>query len=174
MANHAILVQNAVQAQNIDALNRSVKGTADIDNGNVFNLYTVSTVAGEGEVFIATAMDSDIKNIWMACEPEVVLTAGKYKGIDPDIRNFYNVAGDVFTAFKPKIGDIITLTAEAFTGARTAEGYAIPVNAGYKLAWSATASTGAALKLIATDYISIGGATPYTRVTAYKFEVVAE
>ena len=43
----------------------------------------------------------------MAAEPEVVLTDEKYKGLDPDIRNFYNVSGTVYSAFKPQVGDII-------------------------------------------------------------------
>ena len=174
MANHAILIQNSVQAQNIDALNRSVKGSADIDNGNVFNLLTLSSVAGEGEVWIATAVDSAIKNIWMAAEPEVVMT-GNYKGLDPDVRNFYNKSGDVFTAFKVKVGDIITLTAEAMSNAKSTNTYVIPKENEYKLLWANAAGSGAALKLIATEYISIGTGLPTTqRVTAYKFEVVAE
>ncbi len=54
MANKAILIQNAVQAMNIDALNRSAIGSADIDNGNIFYLASKSTTAGEGEVWSAT------------------------------------------------------------------------------------------------------------------------
>jgi len=48
---NAILIQNAVTATHIDALNRSVIATADIQNGNVFNLNGQSATAGQSEVW---------------------------------------------------------------------------------------------------------------------------
>ena len=55
MANHGVLIQDSVQAENIKALNRSAKSAADdIDNGNVFYLASKSSTAGEGEVWLAT------------------------------------------------------------------------------------------------------------------------
>ena len=171
---HAILIQNAVQSQNIDALNRNIKSAVDLDNGNVVMLSSRSAVSGEGEVFLATAADSTLTDLWMVSEPEVVLTAGKYKGLDPDIRNFYTVAGTVATASKPQIGDIITVSADAFSGARTAEGYAIPVDGEVDLLWAASAGSAFALKLLKETYVSIGTGNPTNqRVTAYEMEVVA-
>ena len=57
--------------------------------------------------------------IWMAYSPEVVVTvsgSNKFKGIDPDVRNFVNLNGDVFSAFKPQVGDILKMTVDGITG----------------------------------------------------------
>lgn len=181
MANHAILVQNAVQAMNIDALNRSAIGSADIDNGNVFYLATKSSTDGEGEVWTATqpATGSGLKlslkllgttyvsiadgsigtqratayqfevadnttGLYMAYSPEivsVVTASGKvYKGIDPDPRDFTNLSGKVFDAFKPMVGDILTITADGITGTIGTNTYAVATNAQYALSWAASAN----------------------------------
>ena len=47
----SVLIKNVVQAENIDALNRSFKyASADLDNGAVFGAGAISSAAGEGEV----------------------------------------------------------------------------------------------------------------------------
>jgi hypothetical protein len=179
MANHGILIQNAVQALNIDALNRNVVGTADIDNGSVFSLSTLSTTAGEGEVWTAVqpATGAGLTNLWMAYEPEVVTTVSgtkKYKGINPDVRDFYNIAGDVFTAFKLQLGDIVTISADGLAGTISTNTYVVATNGDYKLTWAAAPVSGVSLKLIETTYISIAdGSIGNQRTTAYRFEVVA-
>lgn len=177
---HNVLIQNSVQALNIDAFNRSAMGSADIDNGNIFYLSSVSSTPTEGEVWIATqpATSSGLKlslklidttyisiadgsigtqrttayrfevvdnssGLWMAYEPEVVVTVTgtkKYKGINPDVRDFYNASGDVFTAFKPQVGDILTFTDDGITGTKSTNTYIVATNGQYKLAWSATAN----------------------------------
>jgi hypothetical protein len=176
---HGIVIQNAVQAMNIDTLNRSVRCADAIDNGFVFKLLNLSSVAGEGEVWIASTptATAGLQNLWMAYEPEVVITVSgtkQYKGIDPDIRNFYNLAGAVFTAFKPQLGDIITLTDDDITGTIGVNTYVVATAADYKLNWASAAVSGLSLKLLSTDYISIAdGSIGNQRVTAYRFEVVA-
>ena len=179
---NAVLVQNAVQAMNIDALNRSAIGTANIDNGNVFYLATKSSTSGEGEVWTATqpATASGLKlsfkllgttyisiadgsigtqrvtayelecvdnstGMWMAYSPEIVTVvsgSSKYRGLDPDPRNFTNASGEVFTAFKPQVGDIITITADGIgataIGANT---YAVAKDSQYKLDWASAANS---------------------------------
>lgn len=176
---HGIVIPNQYVAKDIDAYVRNAKSASDIDNGSVFNLATKSATAGEGEVWTATAPATGaLTGLWMAFEPEVVVTVSgtsQYKGLDPDIRNFYNVAGNVFTAIKPQIGDIITLTADAVAGTISTNTFVVATNGALKLTWAAAAVTGLSLKLLATNYITIGtgtlGATG--RVTAYQFEVVA-
>jgi hypothetical protein len=167
---HAIFEGSAILATNVDARVRSAKATVDIDNGNVFALNSLSNVSGEGEVFIASTPGATPTGLWMAVDPEVVTTASKYKGIDPDPRNFVNEAGKVFAAIKPMKYDIVTLTGDAFTAARTNEGYAIAQEGSYELVWSATAGSGFALKLLKTKNIPVGS----ERVTGYMFEVVTE
>lgn len=182
MANKAILIQNSVQAMNIDALNRSAIGSADIDNGNIFYLASKSSTAGEGEVWTATqpATASGLKlslsllgttyisiadgtigtqrvtayefevtdnstGMWMAYSPEIVTvvsaTGKKYKGLTPDPREFTNISGEVFSAFKPQVGDIITLTAEAITGTKGSNTFVVAANGAYTLAWASAANS---------------------------------
>jgi len=173
MAN-GVVIQNKVQAMNIDALNRPAKGSVEIDNGDVFQLASKSAVSGEEEVWLATApATGSLDGLWMAYEPEVVLTASKYKGIDPDVRNFTNPAGEIFTAFKPVIGDIISLTGDALTG--TAElAYANAANTAYKLVWGASQTASAlSLEYLDTKFLSIGlGSLGTQRVDLYEFVVV--
>lgn len=182
MANKAVLVQNSVQAMNIDAYNRKAKGSADIDNGNVFYLATKSATAGESEVWVATqpATASGLKlslhligttyvsigdgsigtqrttayqfevadnsnGLWMAYSPEVVTVVSasgkKYRGIDPDPRDFTNISGEVFDAFQPQKGDILTMTAEGITGTISTNTYAVATTGQYALAWAASANS---------------------------------
>jgi hypothetical protein len=177
---NAILVQNAVMATNIDALNRSVISAEDIQNGNVFNMNGQSATAGQTEVWNALkpatgALKLSLKllgttyisvadgsigtqrvvaykfevaeasgGLWMAYEPEVVtiVTASgkKFKGIDADVRDFANIAGTPFSAFKPQVGDILTISADGITGTISTNTYAVATNGQYALAWAAAAN----------------------------------
>jgi len=176
---HGVLIPNAVQATNIDALNRSVVcTTTDIDNGSVFSLTGVSATVGQGEVWVAaTPATASLTNLWMAYEPEVVVTvsgSSKYKGIDPDVRNFYNIAGDVFTAFKLEVGDIVTISIDGVAGTKSTNTYVVATNNTAKLTWAAAAVSGVSLKLLETTYISIAdGSIGTQRTTAYRFVVEA-
>lgn len=173
---HAVLVQNKVAALNIDALNRPAVSASAIDNGNVFNLLTNSTSSGS-EVWVATVpATGSLVNLWMAYEPEIVITVSgnsKYKGLDPDIRNFYTPAGTVFSAFKPQLGDILLMTAAGFTSGSVTEDFAVAKDGAYLLDWAAAPITGLTLKLLETSYISLAtGAIDSQRVTAYRLEVI--
>lgn len=171
---HAVLIPSAIAAMNIDSYNRSVLSASAVDNGNVLVMDAEYTSGSLTEVFKVTAPSGSGAGLWMAYSgDEIVLTDVKYKGLDPDPRNFYNVAGKVFSAFKLQVGDIIVVTADAFTGARTAETYAAPTTS-YALLWTpGLATSGVCFKYIATTYISLAtGAIDSQRVTAYKLECV--
>jgi hypothetical protein len=180
MATHGILIPSAIAAKNVDSFNRSAICASDLDNGNAFILGTKSTTSGEAEVWTATVPNSGtaLTGLWMAYGgDEVVLTDSRYKGIDPDPRNFYNLATKVFSAFKPQLGDIIVATADCFYGTKASASYT-HVNAsnagGFELEWG-TSQTGSVLsfKYLATTYISIGtGAIDNQRVVAYEMECV--
>ncbi len=181
MANHGILIQNKVMAQTVDSLNRAAVGAADVDNGNVVQLLTRNTAATRGleEVWDATqpSASAGLQNLWMVYEPEVVTTVSgsqSFKGIDPDPRNFYLVAGTVYTVFKPQLGDILRLTDDALGGTKSSNGFVVATASTYELTWAASAAAGLSLKLLGTEYISLGtGAIDPQRVVAYDFEVVA-
>jgi hypothetical protein len=177
---HGVLVQEKVAALNIDSLNRSCYSACAIDNGNVFQLKTKVPAATLGttgsEVWLATMPETgSMVNLWMAYEPEVVVTVSgtqQYKGIDPDPRNFYNISGNVFSAFRPQLGDLLLMTADCMSS--TVSSYAVAADTAFVLAWSAVPAIGLTLKYVGLSYISIGtGSVGTQRVAAYKFEVVA-
>jgi hypothetical protein len=149
-------------------------------------LATRSSTSGESEVWVGTAPSASagLQNLWMAYSPEVVSVisgSNRFKGIDADPQNFYHVVGDMIDVFQPKVGDIITLTAEAVStaGASAASAYAVAVAGDgsaddFMLNWAASgAVAGLVLKYLATTYISkpTGAISETQRVAAYQFEV---
>ena len=170
---YGVVVQNQVRAMNVDALNRTGKSASAIENGMVFYFSGKETGAGEGEMWtIAQPATGNLSHLWMAYSPEVVVTNSQYKGLDPDPRNFINAIGDPVDCFKPEIGDLTTLTADALTG--SVNTHAVATDGDFQLNWGASAVSGLSLKLIETTYISIGLGSIVTQcVTAYNFAVVA-
>ena len=85
------------------------------------------------------------QGMWMAATPEIpklVSDSGnEYKGLTKDPREFYNIAGDIIDAFQPKIGDIITLTADALGGTKVTGDYIVATNGTYELTWAAAANS---------------------------------
>jgi len=174
MAN-GVIKKVAVVAQNIDAYNRSAKINAEVQNGSCLSLSGLVTTAGETEVWTGvTPATATLGELWMVATPEVVVTDGKYKGLDPDPRNFVNSANDILDVFKPQVGDIIILTADAVGGTKSTNTFVVATDGELKLQWGASAVSGLSLKLREETSISIGtGAIGSHKVTAYKFEVVA-
>lgn len=175
-----VLEQNLTAALNVDIYNGSFIAEDDLENGSVF----VKGDEVEEQVYAAeiTEEDGTINGLWMAANPiDVVLTDGLGNEYKPDIldpRAFTNVAGRVFSAIKPQVGDIITLTAEGIDGTYT-EGTTKYVNAvagELKMEFGATQTEDAlSFKIIKKTYISIASANAIgsQRVDAYKLECVA-
>lgn len=180
MAYHTIMIPSKVMAKNIDSLTRSAKSvTDDLDNGSLVQLNTgVSSAYGESELYLATKPATGaLSGLWMVGEPEVDITDGKYKGIDVNPRNFYNPEGEPFSVFKPKLNDIVRLTAEGFTNAIGTHTYASAANNSYLLTWADTPTANAtSFKLVATTYVSVPVGFPGSgnRVTIYRLECVTE
>jgi hypothetical protein len=180
IATHAIMIPAKVAAKNIDSLTRSSKSaTDDLDNGNLVQLNTgVSTAYGEREVYLATKPATDsLGGLWMVGEPEVDVTDGKYKGIDVNVRYFFNAAGQEFSVFKPKLYDIVYLTDEAFTNTRGTKTFASAADSTYQLTWVTSATSGAtSFRLVSVGYISVPVGHPGSdnRVTAYRLECISE
>lgn len=175
---HGIMIPSATAAANVDSYVRHAKAAVDLDNGNVVSLTALTGVAGEREVWTAAvpATGATLKNLFMVGEPEIVVTDSKYKNINPNVQDFYNVAGDVFTAFRLQLGDVVVLTADALGGTKSTNEYIVATNATAELTWAAAAVSGVSLKLLATEYISLptlGTIGDTQRQTAYRFEVVA-
>lgn len=179
---YSVFIPNAIAALNVDAWNRSAVSASNIENGNLLVLSGKSATAGESECWtaIAPSTSDGLTGLWIAYEPEVVLTvsgSSQYKGLDPDPRNFINLAGKVFSCFKPQLGDIFTVSADWFSGAKGgSDTHANATNStgGFFPVWgtSQTASV-FSVKLLSTTYISLAtGAMDTQRITAYQVEVV--
>lgn len=175
---YSVIVQNKVMAHDVGSLNRSAKPAANIENGWAVTLSSKSTVAGEEEVWLATIPTSGtLDGLWIVASPEVVLTVSgtkQYKGINPDPQDFINLSGKVMDAFKPQIGDIITLTGDAITGSKSSNTHIVATDSQYEFAWAGSAAGSTlSLLLLRTTYIPIpDGSIGTGRVVAYQFEVV--
>ena len=177
---YGILIKNRTQSMTDDSKNRSVQAAADIANGGVFRLDAQGSQSGSAaEVWSATAAAvGTYDGLWMAASPEVVITSSKYKGIDPDPRNFVNPAGYVFDAFKPCVGDVITLSSYGISGSPSTGDYVTSGSQAYTLLWASSGSINPfggrlTMKLLAETYVSIGtGAIDNQRVLAYKLQVL--
>lgn len=108
---YGFIIESAIEAQNIDKLNRSVKSEDDVQGGALIAL-TPSGKQGD-EVWTATKPATGaLKDLWMAYNPEVKYLKVNGKkisgfGISKDIRDYTNIAGETFDAFKPRLGDEI-------------------------------------------------------------------
>jgi hypothetical protein len=179
MAYHGVLIPEQIAAANIDSYNRSVWSSAasSIDNGMIFACTTKVWTTGSGaEVFrIQAPTTGSLTDLWMAYSgDEIVVTDSKYKGLDPDPRNFYNATSKVFSAYKPAVGDIILLTAEAMTGT-VESAFANAVTGAWQLTWAAASiAIGLSYKYLQTKYISLAtGAIDTQRVAAYQLECIS-
>ena len=143
---YGVLIESMIQAKNIDALNRSVKAEVDVAGGGLLAL-TAPTTQGD-DVWTAEAPDSELGGLWIAYNPEVKyieVNGKKYAGLSADLRDYTNLAGEVFDAFKPKVGDEIVVTIDAVdsTGASAVAGDILESKAGQTLFTRVAASTGA-------------------------------
>lgn len=174
---YGIMLPVQVASKDVDAWTRSAVCASAVENGTLVVLTGKSTTAGEGEVFTAVlpTTANGLTGVWMVGEPEVVLTAGKYKGLDSDVRNFRNEATKMFTVFKPQLGDLIMMSADCFSAAFSSNTHANCTDgANGKLVWgNSQVSSVFSVKYLSTNYISIGtGAVDNQRVVSYLVEVV--
>jgi hypothetical protein len=179
MTTHTVIQKRNVMATNIDSLNRHAYYTSDLDNGSVFKLDTIQDLTSGCEVWTVTKSNGSSADFWMAANTDVnMLVSGtkQYRGLSVDPRDNYVSACTVFDAFKPQVGDVILLTADAFTGAVSTNTYANSVDNGTDLVWG-TAKTASALslKLVDTTYIAIpdGSLGDTQQVAAYKLVCIA-
>ena len=126
MAKHGDLIESMIQAKNIDALNRSVISTVDVDGGNLIAL-TAPTVKGEDRWTASVPATGTLGGLWIAYNPSVKYTEvnGKmYAGLSADPRDYTNIKNHTFDAFKPKVDDEIIVTIDDVdeTGAQAIAG----------------------------------------------------
>lgn len=157
---NTVMVKTAVQATNIDALNRTAKATTNVANGTPLSLeFPV-----KGEAFVATVAQTGLKfkigrqedliiasknlltgekvtayylevventeNVWMACSPEVNKAIVGEVYAGLDPRYFTNLANKPFDAIKLVEGDIIQVSVPFFSVAPTASDKVVTLTGG--------------------------------------------
>jgi len=173
---YGVAVPVAVAAKDVDALNKTFIGEADIENGSVFTLGDI--VSGQADEFAAVqpATANLAKQHYMAVSAILPVTSinGQYfYNMVQDPRAFINVTGEPIDGIALKVGDEVLLSSDALAGTKSTNTYVVATNGAYKLTWAAAAISGLSLKLVSTSYISIGDALGSQRVTAYRFIVEA-
>ena len=156
MAKHGVLIESMIQAKNIDALNRSVISTVDVDGGNLIAL-TAPTVKGEDRWTASAPASGTLGGLWIAYNPSVKYTEvnGKmYAGLSADPRDYTNIKNHTFDAFKPKVGDEIIVTIDDVdeTGAQATAGDILESKNGQ------------------TKFTRVAGGTATSGSTAFKVE----
>ena len=171
--------KNAVSAKTDNAKNRrGVNELVAVQNGSVQQLLSYSTTTGESNVWVASTptASAGLTNLWMAATEGVVSTTSGtkvYKGLSNDPRDFTNLAGEIMDLFKPVVGDIVEMTADAIGGTKSSNEYIVATAGEAKLQWGSAAVSGLSLKLKDEQFLSIGlGGIGTQRVTTYRFEVV--
>ena len=155
---YGVLIESMIQAKNIDALNRSVKANIDVDGGNLIAL-TAPTEQGN-DVWTASApATGKLGNLWIAYNPCVkytVVNGKKFAGLSADNRDYTNIKGEVFDAFKPVVGDEIVVTIDDVdaTGASAVAGDILESKDGQ------------------TKFTRVAGGTATTGSTAFQIEWV--
>ena len=155
---YGVLIESMIQAKNIDALNRSVKAEIDVDGGNLIAL-TAPTEQGN-DVWTASApATGKLGNLWIAYNPCVkytVVNGKKFAGLSADNRDYTNIKGEVFDAFKPVVGDeiIVTIDDVDATGASAVAGDILESKDGQ------------------TKFTRVAGGTATTGSTAFQIEWV--
>ena len=144
---YGVLIESMIQAKNIDALNRSVTSVANVAGGGLIAL-TAPTTQGNDVWTAAVPASGSLGNLWIAYNPEVKYTdvnGKRYAGLSADLRDYTNLAGEVFDAFKPKIGDEIVITIDAVdaTGANAVRGDILESKADQTTFTRVAAATGA-------------------------------
>ena len=155
---YGVLIESMIQAKNIDALNRSVKAEIDVDGGNLIAL-TAPTEQGN-DVWTASApATGKLGNLWIAYNPCVkytVVNGKKFAGLSADNRDYTNIKGEVFDAFKPVVGDEIIVTIDDVDATGT----------------SAVAGDILESKNGQTKFTRVAGGTATTGSTAFQIEWV--
>lgn len=173
---YGLIVPRKIAAQDVNAFNRSAVSASAYENGFVGYFSGKSATAGESEVWTMVApATAHLYDLWMVYEPEVVVTDSKYKNINPDPRDYIAAIGDVFSVFKPQIGDLISMSVDALAGTKSTNTFVVATDGAQALTWAAAAVSGLSLELVDDDdWISIGlGSIGTQRVAMDLFEVVA-
>jgi len=177
---YAVIELNQVAATDVAIYNRTATSGSKLEQASLIRLDTLSSGSGQGEVFAATQIATgSLVDVWMVNGQVIPFLASAdgelFNQGSEDPRNFYNPANRVFDAFKPVPGDIVTLSEDCFTGAKSTNTHANATTGTWQLVWGAVHAPDAlCFKYLATKWISIGNpAVASGRVTAYRMQCLA-
>lgn len=118
MAKHAVVRTDKMAGTDVRSYLASViylgvdgKTETEIENGNIVELGDL--ISGEREVYAAKAPTGTFDETKMAlvANPEVM-----YEEDKRDLADYYNEAGKIIRVYKVHVGDIFSVTEEAFDG----------------------------------------------------------
>lgn len=173
-----VLIKNRYAAMNIDAYNRTAIATEDVPNGGVFTLAKYADNE-EGVWKAEKPSATTAVDIWMASSPENVLTklpdGTILSGVDHNVRNFTNIAGQPIDAFKPVVGDVLTIVPKDDEGDHATRNFiGIQANHFELQALESKPESGFYMEKIGKTVMHIGdGSFVKKAVPAYKYVVRA-
>jgi len=173
---YGLIIPKKIAASNVDAWTRNAVSASVYELGFAGYFSGLSSTSGESEVWTMVApATAHLYDLWLCYDESVVVTASKYRGIDVDIRNLAFAAGDIFTTFKPQIGDLVSFSADALAGTQSTNTFVVATDGAQALTWAAAAVSGLSFKLVDDDdWVSIGiGSIGTQRVAMDLFECVA-
>jgi len=117
------IIESRIAATNVDAYNRDcVCVDTDFDGGNLISL--AHPTAQGSDVWTAdTPATGSLGGLWIAYNPALHINKignNEFAGLTKDVREFTNVQGRVFSAFKPQVGDVFILSKECVASADAA------------------------------------------------------
>lgn len=112
MANHGLIIESQISADNTDALNRfAYSATTDFDGGALVELASPNVVGDDRYV---ASVPTATNGLWVAYNPadrHIDVEGRVFAGLIADDRVYTNLKGKTFTVFKPKAGvDLIDFT----------------------------------------------------------------
>ena len=120
MAKHAVVRTDKMAGTDVRSYLASVmyfgvdgKTETEIDNGNIVELGDLAEFETYREVYIAEAPTGTFDETKMAlvANPEVMYEEGKR-----DLADYYNEVGKIIRVYRLHVGDIFSVTEEAFDG----------------------------------------------------------
>lgn len=144
---YGFMIESEIAATNVEAYNKDVVATIDVDGGNLVALTPPDTQGDNVWKAAAPSADS-LGNCWMAYNPSMHISEvgnGQFAGLNADPRAYTNLQNYTFTVFKPKLFDEVILSIDCVdtTGTSAVAGDVLESKADQTLLTRVAAATGA-------------------------------
>jgi hypothetical protein len=128
MANHGLIIESQISADNTDALNRfAYSATTDFDGGALVELASPNVVGDDRYI---ASVPTATNGLWVAYNPadrHIDVEGRVFAGLIADDRVYTNLKGNTFTVFKPKAGvDLIDFTEDCVDASVADDWYSVP------------------------------------------------